>query len=120
MARRKDEIGALARSLDVFRDASAANKRLEKEAEEHRLTAEADRLAAQEKAEADAAERLRIATSGRGERLKRLAPATSPSASTAASHRIRGTSKGLQRNPSVNWAKHWTPSAMRRLHRSGQ
>ena len=73
MARRKDEIGALARSLDVFRDASAANKRLEKEAEEHRLTAEADRLAAQEKAEADAAERLRIATSGLAGGLKRLA-----------------------------------------------
>ena len=73
LARRKDEIGALARSLDLFRDASVANKRLEAEAEDHRKTAEADRLAAQQKAEADAAERLRIATSGLAGGLKRLA-----------------------------------------------
>ena len=73
MSRRNDEIGALAKALDVFRDAAIANRRLEGEAEEHRRTAERDRVMAQERAEADAAERLRVATSGLAFGLKRLA-----------------------------------------------
>ncbi len=70
---RKDEIGALARTLEVFRQAFISNKRLEREAEEHRREAEANRLADQERAEAAAAERLRIATSGLAAGMKKLA-----------------------------------------------
>ncbi|MCL6705637.1 methyl-accepting chemotaxis protein [Pseudomonas sp. R2.Fl] len=69
----KDEIGQMAETLKVFREAALANRRLEAEAEENRRHAEADRIAAQEKAEAEAAERLRIATSGLASGLKRLA-----------------------------------------------
>lgn len=69
----KDEIGKMAEAMQVFREAGIANRRLQAEAEENRKRAEADRIAAQEKAEADAAERLRIATSGLAAGLKRLA-----------------------------------------------
>ncbi|MBO3758467.1 methyl-accepting chemotaxis protein [Ciceribacter sp. L1K22] len=69
----KDEIGQMAETLSVFREAAIANKRLETEAEENRKQAEADRIAAQERAEAEAAERLRVATSGLAGGLKRLA-----------------------------------------------
>ncbi|WP_417412749.1 methyl-accepting chemotaxis protein [Hoeflea sp.] len=69
----KDEIGKMAESMQVFREAGIANKRLETEAEENRKQAEADRISAQEKAEADAAARLKIATSGLAAGLKRLA-----------------------------------------------
>jgi methyl-accepting chemotaxis protein len=70
---RKDEIGALARSLGIFREAVIAKTRLEEEAEEHRLHAEEQRRAAEEEAERQAAERLRIATSGLAAGLKKLA-----------------------------------------------
>lgn len=70
---RSDEIGQMAGAVAVFRQAAIANKRLELEAEESRKQAEADRITTQEKAEADAAERLRIATSGLAAGLKRLA-----------------------------------------------
>lgn len=70
---RADEVGSMAGAVEVFRQAAIANKRLEMEADENRMRAEADRIAAQEKAEADAAERLRIATSGLAAGLKRLA-----------------------------------------------
>ncbi|MHA7968119.1 methyl-accepting chemotaxis protein [Rhizobium sp. CAU 1783] len=69
----KDEIGQMAESMQVFREAAIANQRLQAEAEEARSHAEADRRAAQERAEAEAAERLRIATSGLAAGLKRLA-----------------------------------------------
>ncbi len=69
----KDEIGRMADAMQIFREAALANQRLQAEAEENRVKAEADRIAAQERAEADAAERLRIATSGLASGLKRLA-----------------------------------------------
>ncbi|SMC42475.1 methyl-accepting chemotaxis protein [Rhizobium sp. RU36D] len=69
----KDEIGKMAESMQVFREAAIANHRLQAEAEEARRQAEADRIANQERAEAEAAERLRIATSGLAAGLKRLA-----------------------------------------------
>jgi methyl-accepting chemotaxis protein len=72
-ADRADEIGAMAGAVEVFRQAAISNKRLETEAEQNRLQSERDRIASQEKAEADAAERLRIATSGLATGLKRLA-----------------------------------------------
>ncbi|MGJ8571216.1 MAG: methyl-accepting chemotaxis protein [Hoeflea sp.] len=69
----KDEIGRMAESMQVFREAAIANQRLQKEAEESRKQAEADRVAAQEQAEADAAARLKVATSGLATGLQRLA-----------------------------------------------
>ena len=69
----KDEIGRMAETVKVFREAAIANKRLESEAEESRRQAEADRLSAQQRAEEEAAERLRIATSGLAAGLQRLA-----------------------------------------------
>ncbi|KPF46301.1 methyl-accepting chemotaxis protein [Rhizobium sp. AAP43] len=69
----KDEIGQMAASMQIFREAALANKRLQADAETNRRQAEADRISAQERAEADAAERLRIATSGLAAGLQRLA-----------------------------------------------
>jgi methyl-accepting chemotaxis protein len=69
----KDEIGQMAASMQIFREAAIANKRLEAEAEGNRKKVEADRIADQQRAEADAAERLRIATSGLASGLQRLA-----------------------------------------------
>jgi len=69
----KDEIGKMAESMQVFREAGVANQRLQAEAEENRQQAEADRVAAQEQAEADAAARLKVATSGLATGLQRLA-----------------------------------------------
>ncbi|MFS8045884.1 methyl-accepting chemotaxis protein [Rhizobium sp. BR 314] len=73
LARNNDEIGDMGKALEVFRQGAIANRRLEREAEEGRKRAEVERIAMQEKAEADAAERLRIATSGLAAGLKRLA-----------------------------------------------
>ncbi|OCW58141.1 methyl-accepting chemotaxis protein [Hoeflea olei] len=70
---RRDEIGALARALEVFRAAFIEKKKLEDEADQHRRQAEADRIAAQERADAAAAERLRVATAGLAAGLKQLA-----------------------------------------------
>ena len=73
LARNNDEIGDMGKALEVFRQGAIANRRLEHEAAENRKRAEAERIALQEKAEADAAERLRVATSGLAAGLKRLA-----------------------------------------------
>jgi methyl-accepting chemotaxis protein len=70
---RKDEIGAMARALEIFRGALISTKRLEAEAEQARLHAEEERISTQRQAEADAAERLRIATSGLASGLRQLA-----------------------------------------------
>ncbi|GAK70098.1 putative methyl-accepting chemotaxis protein [Agrobacterium rubi TR3 = NBRC 13261] len=70
---RKDEIGAMAEAVEIFRQAAIENQRLEAEAETNRKQAEIERLATQQKAEADAEERLRIATSGLADGLRRLA-----------------------------------------------
>lgn len=69
----KDEIGRMAESMQVFREAGIANQRMQAEAEQNRKQAELDRVAAQEQAEADAAARLKIATSGLATGLQRLA-----------------------------------------------
>lgn len=73
LAENNDEIGDMGKALEVFRQGAIANRRLEQEADEGRKRAEAERIAVQEKAEADAAERLRVATSGLAAGLKRLA-----------------------------------------------
>ncbi|MGO7423249.1 HAMP domain-containing protein, partial [Rhizobium ruizarguesonis] len=72
-AGRRDEIGLMAGSVEVFRQNAIARAELESEAEENRRLAEANRLADQEQAERSAAERLTIATSGLAAGLKRLA-----------------------------------------------
>ena len=70
---RSDEIGAMASSVEVFRQAAIATKALERQTEDQRRQAELDRASAQERAEAEAAERMRIATSGLASGLQRLA-----------------------------------------------
>ncbi|MCO6177320.1 methyl-accepting chemotaxis protein [Ciceribacter sp. RN22] len=72
-AGRTDEIGEMAGAVEVFRQAAITNKRLDAEAEENRRQAELDRIASQQRAEAEAAERMRVATSGLAAGLKRLA-----------------------------------------------
>ncbi|ARM92028.1 methyl-accepting chemotaxis protein (plasmid) [Rhizobium sp. CIAT894] len=72
-AGRRDEIGLMAGSVEVFRQNAIARTRLEGEAEENRRLAEANRLVDQEQAERSAAERLTVATSGLAAGLKRLA-----------------------------------------------
>jgi methyl-accepting chemotaxis protein len=70
---RQDEIGGMAAAVEIFRQAAIGNKRLEDEAVETRNRSEGERIAAQEQAEADASQRLRVATSGLGGGLRRLA-----------------------------------------------
>ncbi|NEJ69822.1 HAMP domain-containing protein [Rhizobium phaseoli] len=72
-ADRADEIGSMAGAVEIFRQAAITNKQMAMEAEESRNRAETDRVSAQRQAEADASERLRIATSGLAAGLKRLA-----------------------------------------------
>jgi methyl-accepting chemotaxis protein len=72
-AGRKDEIGAMATAVEIFRDAAIANKRLERDAEANRLQAESDRVRLQAEAEASAQQRLRQATAGLASGLRRLA-----------------------------------------------
>jgi methyl-accepting chemotaxis protein len=72
-ARRSDEIGEMARAVEVFREAALRNKELETEAEQSRQASEAGRIAFQQKAEQEADERLRQATSGLAKGLQRLA-----------------------------------------------
>ncbi|MBM9402029.1 methyl-accepting chemotaxis protein [Gluconacetobacter azotocaptans] len=73
LAHRGDEIGAISRSLDVFRAAAIAKRKLEQDAELQRRHAEAERVAIQEKAEAEAREWLRKATGALAAGLKRMA-----------------------------------------------
>ncbi|UVC11423.1 HAMP domain-containing protein [Rhizobium sp. TH2] len=70
---RSDEIGIMAKSVEVFRQAAIAKKTLEQQTENQRRQSEIDRIATQERIEAEAAERLRIATSGLAAGLRRLA-----------------------------------------------
>jgi methyl-accepting chemotaxis protein len=72
-ANKTDEIGAIAKALEVFRKAGLHNLELEKQAAQNRLRAERERIEVQRKAEEDAAERLRIATAGLAAGLRQLA-----------------------------------------------
>jgi len=69
---RSDEIGEMAAAVEIFRENSIANKRLEDEAASNRSEADRNREAEQQRAARDA-EQLRIATSSLGANLKRLA-----------------------------------------------
>jgi methyl-accepting chemotaxis protein len=70
---RTDEIGGIARSVAVFRQAAIRNAELEAQTEENRRRAEAERLEVQRAAEADAEARLNKMTSTFAAALHRLA-----------------------------------------------
>lgn len=70
---RSDEIGIMARSVEVFRQAAIRNAQLEAEAEENRSRTERERAEMQARAEADAEVRLTKATGTLAAGLKRLA-----------------------------------------------
>lgn len=72
-ANRTDEIGEMARAVEVFKQAALHNKNLEAEAERSRQASEIERIAIQQKVEREAEERLTQATSGLADGLKRLA-----------------------------------------------
>lgn len=70
---RQDEIGGMARSVEVFREAAIRNKQLEAEAETNRKRSEEERENMQRAAEAEAEARLVQATSTFAGSMKRLA-----------------------------------------------
>jgi methyl-accepting chemotaxis protein len=70
---RVDEIGGMARSVEIFREAAIRNAELEGEAEENRKRAELERVEVQRLAEAEAEERLNKATGSLAAALRRLA-----------------------------------------------
>ncbi|MFB9948569.1 methyl-accepting chemotaxis protein [Rhizobium puerariae] len=72
-AGRRDEIGDMARAVEVFREAAVQNRELEADAARSRQAAEAERIEIQRRAEAEAEERLEQATSGLAGGLRRLA-----------------------------------------------
>ncbi len=72
-ALRKDEIGEMARAVEVFREAAIRNAQLEAEADEVRRRQEAERAELQRRAEEDANIRLNKATGALAAGLKRLA-----------------------------------------------
>ncbi|MCF6371020.1 methyl-accepting chemotaxis protein [Rhizobium halophilum] len=72
-ADRKDEIGDMARSVQVFREAALHNQALQAEAETSRRRSEAERAELQRQAEAEAEARLNQATGALAASLRRLA-----------------------------------------------
>lgn len=72
-AKRSDEIGEMARAVEIFREAAIRNKQLESEAEANREKAERDRIELQRRAEAEAEERLNQAIGSLASGLRKLA-----------------------------------------------
>jgi methyl-accepting chemotaxis protein len=70
---RRDEIGGMARSVAVFREAAIRNRKLEADTELNRQTAEREKADLQARTEAEAEERLNQATGELAVGLKRLA-----------------------------------------------
>lgn len=70
---RRDEVGAIAHSVEIFREAALRNRELETEAELNRSAAERDRIELQRRAETEAEDRLSRATSELANGLRRLA-----------------------------------------------
>ncbi len=70
---RVDEIGAMAQSVEVFRQAAVRNAQLEAEAAGNRARMEAERAQLQEQAEQEAEKRLQQATGALAASLRRLA-----------------------------------------------
>jgi methyl-accepting chemotaxis protein len=72
-AARRDEIGEMARSVEVFRENAVRNAALEAASTSDRQRAESERLETQRRAEAQAEERLTQATGALAANLRRLA-----------------------------------------------
>lgn len=72
-AKNNTEVGSIARSLEIFRQAALDNRRLEAEAETQRAQAEKERIEVQERADAEAQQKLEVATKGLAAALKQLA-----------------------------------------------
>ncbi|KQZ48959.1 chemotaxis protein [Rhizobium sp. Root149] len=70
---RKDEIGEMARSVDIFRQAAIRNLQLEADAVANRQRAEAERAEMQARAEAEAEAHLNEATAAFAQAIRRLA-----------------------------------------------
>jgi methyl-accepting chemotaxis protein len=70
---RKDEIGEMARAVEIFRQAAITNHKLEEEARLQRAESEAERQKVTEEAEAAAQRRLQEARAGLANGLRRLA-----------------------------------------------
>ncbi|MDE1991985.1 MAG: methyl-accepting chemotaxis protein [Rhizobiaceae bacterium] len=70
---RRDEIGEMARSVEVFQQAAIRNKALEEQTAEARNSSERERIEVQRHAEAEAEERLMQATGALAAGLRRLA-----------------------------------------------
>ncbi|ASY55960.1 methyl-accepting chemotaxis protein [Sinorhizobium sp. CCBAU 05631] len=70
---RKDEIGEMARAVEIFRQAAITNQKLEEEARIQRAASESERQRVTEEAEAAAQRRLEEATAGLASGLRRLA-----------------------------------------------
>jgi methyl-accepting chemotaxis protein len=70
---RKDEIGKMATSLEIFRQAAIRNKTLESEADRNRIASEREKTELQARAEAEAEARLTQATGALAANLRRLA-----------------------------------------------
>jgi methyl-accepting chemotaxis protein len=70
---RRDELGTMGRALEVFRDSLRRTRALESETALSRQKAEEHRREVERRAEAEAAEKLRIATAGLASGLRRLA-----------------------------------------------
>ncbi|MBB1250450.1 methyl-accepting chemotaxis protein [Rhizobium sp. G21] len=71
--RRHDEVGEMARALEVFRQAAIHNADLERQTEETRKRSEEERLDVQRRAEQEADERLNQATGALASGLRSLA-----------------------------------------------
>lgn len=72
-AGRSDEIGEMARSVEVFRQAGLRNRQLERQAEEERVRSEGEREELRLRAEAEAEERMNKAMATLATGLQRLA-----------------------------------------------
>ena len=70
---RNDEIGSMAGAVEIFRQNAIRKNEMEAESESNRAQSEANRIADQQRVEDEAAERMRVATSGLASGLKRLA-----------------------------------------------
>jgi methyl-accepting chemotaxis protein len=70
---RTDEIGMMAKAVEIFRQAAIDKKQLEADAESLRARSEKERTTQQQQAEMELQERLKQATSGLASGLKRLA-----------------------------------------------
>ncbi len=72
-AGRSDEIGEMARSVEVFREAGLRNRQLERQAEEERVRSESEREELRLRAEAEAEQRMNNAMATLATGLQRLA-----------------------------------------------